>query len=582
MILLLGFALLAGFATCLTPCVLPVLPIVLSGAATGGRRRPLGIVTGLVLSFTFSVIALVYVIAALGLPNDIARTIAVVVLAAFGLSLLVPALSARFEAWLSRFGRVPADSGGGGFFSGLPLGFGLGFLYAPCAGPILAGVITVSAAQSFTAGRLAVAFAYALGSAAALYVLMLGGRRLVGPLLRRSLRVQQALGALMVVVAALVVTNVDVRFQTAIASKLPGFLTAPSQSLQSSGAIQGPLAAAHGAVPAREAGVGEAAAGKRLPTLGVAPELRDTQMWFNTPGGRPLSMQELQQQGKVVLIDFWTYTCINCIRTFPHLKALWAKYHRKGLEIVGVHSPEFPFEHDADNVAEAIQQNRLPYPVVQDNEFATWNAYGNAYWPADYLVDTNGFIRYVHFGEGDYEEGEQAVRSLLAEAGRARLGSMTRVRAERAARGVRTPESYLGAARAQGFVNGFRDDPITPGSHVYRPPGFRLPLNRLAYGGQWTITDGSATAGSGARLDLRFQARRVFLVMGSARDPEPVRVLLDGEPIPDHSAGADVRGGRAEVSEQRLYRLVELPRVERHLLTLRFAPGIAGYAFTFG
>ncbi len=582
MALLLGFAFIAGFATCLKPCVLPVLPAVLSGATTGGRARPLGIVTGLVLSFTFATVALVYVLVALGLPNGLMRTFAVAVLLVFGISLLVPRLSARFEAWLSRFGRAPAARGDG-FGSGLVLGFGLGFLYAPCAGPILAGVITVSAAQTFTAGRLAVAFAYAVGSALALYAIMLGGRRLAGRLVRRSLRVQQALGGLMILVAVLVYADVDVRFQTAVASKLPDFLTQPAQDLQESSAIAGSLSSLSGGVIAHPAGLEEAVRGKPLPDLGPAPELVDTQKWFNTPGAKPLSIRELtREQGRVVLIDFWTYTCINCIRTFPHLRGLDASYRDEGLTIIGVHSPEFPFEKDAGNVADAIEQNQLEYPVVQDNNLSTWAAFHNAYWPADYLIDSRGHIRYIHFGEGDYEASEEAVRSLLVEAGQERLGSMTDVRVERSAPGVRTPESYLGAAQAQGFVNGFRDDPVTPGTHIFHPPGFRLPLNRLAYRGEWTITDEAATAGAGARLELRFQARRVFLVMGSADGLAPVRVLLDGKPIPDRLAGGDVQAGSAEVGQQRLYRLVELPGVERHLLSLRFAPGVSGYAFTFG
>ncbi|MGH2988216.1 MAG: redoxin domain-containing protein, partial [Solirubrobacterales bacterium] len=381
----------------------------------------------------------------------------------------------------------------------------------------------------------------------------------------------------------LVYTDLDIRFQTAVASKLPGFLTQPAQDLQESSAIAGGLSDLSGGVIAHPAGLDEAERGKPLPGLGPAPELVDTQQWFNTPGGQPLSIRELtQEQGGVVLIDFWTYTSINCIRTFPHLRALDEEYRDRGLTIIGVHSPEFPFEKEADNVAAAIDQNQLAYPVVQDNNLSTWDAFHNAYWPADYLIDSRGHIRYIHFGEGDYEASEQAVRSLLAEAGRERLGSMTDVRVERAARGVRTPESYLGAARAQGFVNGFRDDPVTPGTQVFRPPGFRLPLNRLAYRGKWTISDEAATAGPDARLDLRFQARRVFLVMGSPGQPAPVRVLLDGEPIRDRVAGSDVQTGSAEVSQQRLYRLVELPRVGRHLLSLRFAPGVSGYAFTFG
>src|SRR3954463_13527600 len=237
MVLLLGFALLAGLATSLSPCALPVLPIALTAGATGGRRRPLGVVTGLVLSFTFATVALVYVISALGLPDDLLRDLAIAVLAGFGISLIVPAFSARIEAWISRLSRRGARGpAGDGFASGWPLGFSLGFLYAPCAGPILAGVITVSAAQTFTVGRLAVAFTYALGSAAGLYLVMLGGRRLVGRLVARSGRVQQAMGVVMVAVAVMLAAMLDVRLQTAIADELPGFLLSPADKLQRSDA----------------------------------------------------------------------------------------------------------------------------------------------------------------------------------------------------------------------------------------------------------------------------------------------------------------------------------------------------------
>jgi cytochrome c biogenesis protein CcdA/thiol-disulfide isomerase/thioredoxin len=576
MALLALFALVAGFATCLSPCVLPVLPALLSGGATGGRRRPLGIVTGLVISFTFTAVALVYVIAALGLPNDIVRTLAIVILLCFGISLIVPGVSDRFEAWLSRLGREPRAGPGDGFVSGVPLGFGLGFLYAPCAGPILAGVITVSAAQTFTAARLAVVFAYAVGSAAALYLIMIGGRRFVGPLIARSHRVQQGLGVLMIAVAVAVYANVDIRFQTAVASKLPSFLTAPTQNLQQSGAISGPLTEARGRVATPATAPAAVAAGNGLPRLGPAPEFTDTQAWFNTPGDRPLSMRQLR--GQVVLVDFWTYTCINCIRTFPHLKALYDTYHRDGFTIVGVHSPEFPFEHDAGNVADAIDQNGLPYPVVQDNNLGTWNAYANAYWPADYLIDATGQIRYVHYGEGDYGTSESAVRQLLAEAGHGGLGGMTHARISTASRGLATPESYLGSARAQGFANGA----IKPGARSYAPLPAKLPENALAYGGNWQISPESATAGAGAQLTIHFHARRVFLVLGSPGQARGMRVLLDGRPIPAAAAGADVHNGVATIESQRLYRLVDLPRVGDHSLTVAPDPGISGYAFTFG
>jgi cytochrome c biogenesis protein CcdA/thiol-disulfide isomerase/thioredoxin len=561
-ILLLGFALVAGLATSLSPCALPVLPVAFTAGATGGRRRPLGVVTGLVVSFTFATVALVYVISALGLPDDLLRDAAIVVLAAFGVSLLVPALSARIEAWLTRLGRAPrgADSTGG-FVSGLPLGFSLGLLYAPCAGPILAGVITVSAAQTFTAGRLAVAFAYAVGSAAGLYVVMLGGRRLVGRLVSRSARVQQAMGAVMIVVAVLIAAMVDVRLQTAIANDLPSFLLSPAEKLQ--------RGAGHNSRFASSKSAG-------LPVLGQAPEFRDNQRWFNTPAGGPLTMTGLR--GRVVLVDFWTYTCINCIRTFPHLKALDAKYRRDGLTIVGVHSPEFPFERDASNVESAIHQNGLRYPVVQDNKLGTWNAWGNQYWPADYLVDARGRVRFTQFGEGGYAKTERAVRALLREAGHARLGGETHARVETASAQLQTPETYLGAARATGFVNG----QIEPGAQDF---GGRLPplsANSFGYAGRWRVAGDSATAASGARVGVDFVARRVFLVLGSPDRPRRLRVLLDGKPIPDRLAGADVHAGTVTVRAQRLYRLVNLPKAEEHKLTLAPEAGISGYAFTFG
>ncbi len=578
MALLLLFALVAGFATCLSPCVLPMLPIVLSGGATGGRRRPLGIVTGLVISLTFSTVALVYLIAALGLPNGFMRTLAVLVLLGFGISLIFPTIAARLEGWLSRFARLRRQRSATGFGSGIALGLGLGVLYAPCAGPILAGVITVSAAQTFTAGRLAVALAYALGSAAALYLIMLGGRRFTGRLVQRSVRVQQALGVLMVIAAVAVSTDLDVRFQTAVASKLPGFLAGPAQGLQESKAIRGPLTAARGHATTEEAGVAEAQSGRRLPVLGPAPEIVGTQRWFNTPGGRPLSIRRLTGQGRVVLVDFWTYTCINCIRTFPHLKALDARYRGNGLTIVGVHSPEFPFEKDAGNVAAAIDQNGLRYPVVQDNDLATWGAFGNQYWPADYLIDSRGDVRYVHFGEGAYEESEAAVRSLLAESGAGRLGGRARFTVERPSARLKTPETYLGSNRARGFVNGH----IRPGIQDFGALPGRLPADRLAFGGHWTVAGESATADPGAGLKLNFGARRVFLVLGSPDRARTMRVLLDGRPVPDRLAGEDVHGGIATITRQRLYRLIDLPRSGRHTLTLEPAAGIAGYAFTFG
>ena len=321
MALLIVFAFVAGAATAVSPCVLPVLPVALSAGVTGGRRRPLGVVTGLALSFTFATVALVYVIDALGLPDDFVRTLAIAVLLVFGLSLLIPRLGARLEAALGRLvparARRPAGSGEG-FGSGLVLGLSLGLVYAPCAGPILAGVITVSAAQTFTAGRLAVALAYGIGTAVVLYALMIGGRRLTRRLSGQSARLQLATGAVMVLVAVLMLGDYDLRFQTAIANDLPAFLVNPSKELEESGAAKSRLADLRGdRRPDNRAR--PHATGAPLPVLGNAPDFAGTQTWFNTAGGRALTLAKLR--GHPVLVDFWTYTCINCIRTLPYLKA---------------------------------------------------------------------------------------------------------------------------------------------------------------------------------------------------------------------------------------------------------------------
>ncbi len=573
-----AFAFLAGAATALSPCVLPVLPVALSAGVTGGRRRPLGVVTGLALSFAFATVALVYVIDALGLPGDLLRNLSIAVLLGFGILLLMPPVAARLEAWIGRVVPTPSAGGGDGFGSGLLLGGSLGFVYAPCAGPILAGVITVSASQPFTAGRLGVALSYAIGSAVVLYFLMIGGRRITARLAPQAGRLQMAMGAVMVLVALLMAGDYDTRFQTAIADDLPALVVNPTKELEEREDVGEQLASLR---PERH-GVGTAAApvraeGDALPVLGKAPDFTGTQEWFNTPGGRPLSLGELR--GRVVLVDFWTYTCINCIRTLPYLKAWDERYRDRGLTIVGVHTPEFPFERDAGNVADAIEQNGLRYPVAQDNEYATWNAYANQYWPAKYLIDARGRVRFVHFGEGEYGETEAVIRELLAEAGHRPGASHARARTETVSPLVTTPESYLGSARADRFLTG----PLAPGTQTFEVPASGLAPDSLAYEGTWRIASDAATAVAGASLHLAFGAQKVFLVLGSrGGKPRRMRLLLDGRPIPQRLAGTDVHDGIATIGRQRLYRLVELPRAERHVLSLRLAPGISGYAFTFG
>ena len=587
MLLLLIFGFIAGAATAISPCALPVLPVVFAAGATGGRKRPLGIATGLALSFTFATVLLVYLISAFGLPDSILRYFAISVLLLFGLSLLIPSISMRLEGFISRMtarsaGKVSSATQGDGtkdgFWSGVLIGSGLGLVYAPCAGPILAGVITVSASQSFSAGRLGVALAYGLGSAITFYALMLGGRKLITPLAKRSQTFQYVMGTLMIIVAVGMFANYDTKFQTAIASDLPSFLVNPTESIETSGSSQARLTALRGdkAAPYNST---DTRGGGMLPQVASAPDFVGNQRWFNTQGNKPLTKSDLR--GKVYLVDFWTYTCINCIRTFPYLKAWYEKYENKGFEIVGVHTPEFAFEKSAKNVQGAINQNGLKYPVAQDNDFKTWDAFRNQYWPAHYLIDAKGQIRYIHYGEGDYLETEEAIRSLLRENGVRGLGGDTSesVQAEKAASFKISPETYLGANRADGFEG------VTPSpaNTNYGTKPIKLVPSTYRLGGEWKIGPQSATSGKNAFLDYRTVSQRTFLVLGSAGDkPRKMEVLLDGKPISAADAGDDVKNGVATISNQRLYRLVDTGKVETHTLTLRPAPGISGYAFTFG
>ncbi|HEV7584154.1 MAG TPA: redoxin family protein [Solirubrobacteraceae bacterium] len=595
MLVLLIFALLAGAGTALSPCVLPVLPALLSAGGIGGRRRPLGIVVGLSVTFTVTIVGVAKVVDGVGLGSDPLRDVAIVVLLGFGLALLLPGLAARIEAPLSRLARFGPRRTGDGFASGLLVGGALGFVYTPCASPILAAVISVSAASGKT---VVIAVAYAAGSALVLLALTLGGRRVFERVRNagRGPQLQRAMGVVMVLTAVAILTSADVSFDQFVAQHVPNVnLTAGLECSRSvtarlheitgrrvkfapangSAACGGSATAVHPALAnaSQETLIADAQA---LPSLGTAPDFTETQRWFNTSGGRPLTLSALR--GRVVLVDFWTYTCINCIRTLPFLKAWDAAYRGRGLTIVGVQTPEFAFEHDAGNVANAIGQFGLRYPVVQDNNMGTWNAYGNQYWPADYLIDAHGQVRYTAFGEGDYAKTETAIRALLAESGHevAGRGRPTGVIVPSK---LTTPETYLGTARAQGWLAR-----PTPGRHDYGPPASgALAVNEFAFSGRWNIGEQPATAVSAAGVDVEFRAKDVYLVLSSPGErPLPVQVLLDGHPIARASAGADVHGGAVTVRGQRLYTLVALRRSERHHLALRFAPGVSGYAFTFG
>jgi thiol-disulfide isomerase/thioredoxin len=374
------------------------------------------------------------------------------------------------------------------------------------------------------------------------------------------LRVQRALGAILLVTAVAFAAGLDMDFETALARHTSDVtLTA---GLEKSGTVQGRLSDLHASKP--KFANRPRAPHADLPDLGHAPDFVDTQRWFNTA---PLSLARLR--GRVVLIDFWTYTCINCLRTLPYLEAWDRRYRAEGLTVVGVHAPEFGFEHDAGNVAAAIATNHIKYPVVQDNNLSTWNAWGNQYWPAEYLVDAKGEVRETRFGEGDYGKTEAAIRALLAERGAAVGGARARPHDVTPVGTVATPETYVGTARAEGFVG----TPPTKGTHDYRAPAAAPPLNGFALGGTWTIGDEPATAGPGATLTASVRARFVYLVLSppSPSRPGAVDVAVDGRPTK-----------HVTVDRQRLYTLADFGATEQHTIRLRFGAGTSAYAFTFG
>jgi cytochrome c biogenesis protein CcdA/thiol-disulfide isomerase/thioredoxin len=584
MLLLMAFALLAGAGTAVTPCVLPVLPALLSASAAGGRRRPLGIVLGLAATFTVAIVALAQLVQGVGLASGAARDLAIAALVAFGLAMLFPSLAARLQAPLSRLARFGPRRRGTGFWSGLGVGAALGFVCAPCAGPILAAVTAVSASSGPSARVVAVAISYAVGLAAVMLLYGLGSRAVVARIRRvgRGLLVERALGVVLILTAVVMAANLDVRFEEALArnASLPAFLVDPTRALENSSAVQHRLASLRPAsrfavrqqeaanVPMPTASAGVAIPGVRtppLPDLGPAPDFTDNQRWFNTPSGRPLALGGLR--GHVVLVDFWTYTCINCIRTLPFLKGLYATYHRYGLEVVGVETPEFTFEQEASNVAQAIRSDGLRYPVVQDNRYGTWNAYQNEYWPAEYLIDARGEVRHTQFGEGDYRQSEAAVRQLLYDAGVRNLPPPMTAKAITPAARLATPETYLNDQRSIGFAQ-----PLAGGVRVY--PGVKTPaLNEFALRGTWRVTSQYATpTAGGAAIQAGVQAARIYLVMTSAGNvPRTVRVLVDGRP-----------SRAVTVKPQQLYTLVSLPRAEFHTLTVDVPPGVQVYDFTFG
>ncbi len=463
-----------------------------------------------------------------------------------GLSLLIPPLGALLERPFAALGRRRPGDVGGGFL----LGMSLGLLFTPCAGPVIAAVSAVAATERFSFGAVAVTLAYALGAGLVLLGVAIAARRgFALPALRARARiVRPVLGGVLVAVALLMVFELDLRLQT----KVPGY-TRALQGLEESGSAG---QAIDDLVGRERAAVDES----RLDDYGPAPEFQAVTAWLNSD---PLSLEGLR--GKVVLVDFWTYSCINCLRTLPYLTTWDETYRDDGLVIVGVHTPEFAFERDLDNVEGAVDRLNVRYPVALDNDYGTWNAWANRYWPASYFIDRAGHVRFAHFGEGAYEEKEDVIRQLLAEP---ELDAPVAGEIEApVAMGVETPETYLGYERLDRFYG----SQVVPDREAGYTLPASLPANGLAYGGRWTVEGERIVAGEDARLRLRYRARSVHLVLGTSGDSKTVEVLVDGKRLDD-----------VQVTDDKLYTLASSLQSGERLLELRFEPGTEAYAFTFG
>jgi len=548
MLVLLGIGFVAGVVTALSPCVLPVLPIVLAGGATG--RRPLAIIAGLIGSFTVFTLGAGWLLSTVGLPDDLLRTVAIVLLFVVAATLLVPAVGDLVTRPFARLGRRPSGDLGGGVL----LGASLGLVFVPCAGPVLAAITVLTANGEVGLSAVLLTLAYAAGAAVPLLVIALLGQGAASRLRAHATTVRRVSGIAVAGAAVAMTLGVDRDLQT----RVPGYTSAVQNRFEDSAVARSELRELTGAraieqtAPAPEAGT------STLPVYGDAPEFVGIRGWLNSD---PLTLAALR--GKVVLIDFWTYSCVNCLRTLPHVRSWDERYRSSGLVIVGVHTPEFAFERVPENVRSNARRLGVAYPVALDPGYGTWNAWGNRYWPAKFLIDAEGRVRYAHFGEGEYDVTEEAIRSLLADRG-ARPPSPGAGEPDLSPTGKLTPESYLGYERLARYAGG----KIRPGRVQRYLPPVVLADDELAYGGSWTVEGEHATAGPGARILMRYTARDVYLVVtGKGR----IESLVDGK-----------REAVTRIAGDRLYTLVERPSVASHHLELRFTPGLAAYAFTFG
>ncbi len=555
MFLLVFYSFLAGIVTILSPCILPVLPIVLSVSVSSKNlfKKQIGTITGFIASFTFFTLFLSSLVSISNISPNTLRNFSILIIAVLGLTMLSTTAQIFIEKIFSALAnKVPQFSGqGDGFWTGFLVGLSLGLIWTPCVGPILASVITLALSGTVTLNVFLITFFYALGTAIPMFAVMVGGSKFISKipsLAKNSGKIQKAFGLLTIFISLALYKNWDRNFQSYILDRFPSYGSSLTKIEE-----KGDTSLITGVVR-----LGQNSS-ESLPIIKKAPEIVAGGQWFNAD---PLSLTT-NLKGKVILIDFWTYTCVNCIRTLPYLKSWHEKYNDQGLVIIGVHAPEFEFEKDPENLAEAITDFQIKYPVVQDNNFSTWRAYNNSYWPAKYLVDGQGNLRYYHFGEGSYNKTEKAIQDLLTELGATPSGQINNTEYKNFAQ---TPEIYLGFGR--GDV-GYQTKKET---YQIQTAPKDIGKNQVGYNGNWLFSEEFAQSDQSSELLLNFSAKDVFLVMQPVAKTAKVEVYLD-----------EVLVNTIIVDKNRLYDILNLPEPGRHILKLKFSKDqIKLFAFTFG
>jgi len=542
---------LEGLALIASPCILPVLPLVLSTSIDGGKSRPFGIIAGFIVAFSAFVLLSRQLVEAFHINTDNIRYASLALLFALGFILLFDTLSegfSRLTQGAADFGSKFGTDNKGGFLSGVVIGCLIGLVWTPCAGPILAAVLVQVIRQQTDLQSILVTVAFALGAGIPMFIIAMTGRTLMkrfGFLTQHTTAIRKIF-AILIILSAIYLgfgSNIQSLFQ----QPQPSTIQAEPQFTSQ---LEKPLATPY-----------------------PAPKLTGIQAWLNS---NPLVLSDLK--GKVVLIDFWTYSCINCVRTLPYLTAWDHRYRDKGLVIIGVHSPEFEFEKNVDNIKAAATRYGIEYPIAVDNNLSTWLSFQNQFWPAHYLIDQNGQVVYMHSGEGDYDITENNIRYLL---GIKSKPEALEIPAATPTTQGETTETYLGSARATHFD---ANPDLQPDETTEYRAALMLPEHHWTLSGKWKVEAQKITsARTNATLRFNFTSKNVFLVLGTADGkPKTLTLKLNGQPL-GTNAGKDVQGNTVIVTGHALYELVRQGEIRNSLLEITAAqPGLEAYAFTFG